>query len=268
MASAVSSAAVNAEGILVKIARDAYEALPTLPSTDDLPAYAEVTSTLSAQLHQATREAAKAVGISVTPESFAEHTESLLSQASSVASSVSASLASAMPEVPNGQDAVDAASSSIHEATRAVMRAVGATPSPESPAEYAQAASAAVSSSLSSLASVASDSLPSVAIPAASDLSSAYHEATRSAASALGAQPTPEKLVDSASSVVSAATRSVESFANQASTALRDAARAAQRAAGGTPTAEGVVGGVQSAASQAASAVSSAAGSVREHLEL
>lgn len=119
MASEISQAAVNAQQMLDRIAGDAYAALPTLPGTTDLPAYADVSSTLSSQLHDATRAAVRAVGGSVSPEGFAEHASSLYEEASSLAAS-----------------AVDEASSQLHTATRTVAKAVGATPTPENAADY------------------------------------------------------------------------------------------------------------------------------------
>lgn len=121
VASEISQAANNAQRMLERIAGDAYAALPTLPGTSDLPAYTDVSSTLSSQLHEATRGAARAAGVSVSPEGVAEHASSLYSEASSIAAS-----------------AVDEASSQLHTATRTIAKAVGATPAPENAAEYVE----------------------------------------------------------------------------------------------------------------------------------
>lgn len=132
VASDISSAAHNAQAMLERIAGDAYAALPTLPGTSDLPAYTDVTSTLSSQLHEATRNAARAVGVPVSPEGLAEHASSLYEEASSLAAS-----------------AVDEASSQLHTATRTIAKAVGATPTPENAAEYVESLASGASEALS-----------------------------------------------------------------------------------------------------------------------
>lgn len=121
MASEISQAANNAQQMLERIAGDAYAAMPTLPSTNDLPAYADVSSSISSQVHEATRAAARAVGGSVSPEGLAEQASSLFEEAGSLAAS-----------------AVDEASSKLHTATRTIAKAVGATPTPENAAEYVE----------------------------------------------------------------------------------------------------------------------------------
>ncbi|OCF41001.1 hypothetical protein I317_05200 [Kwoniella heveanensis CBS 569] len=164
------------------------------------------------QVHDATRSAMKAVGVTPSPETPAEHAASL----------------------------ANAASSAVHDATRSAMRAVGVTPSPETPGEYAESIYDAASSGASSVSSVVSaevasvvlqiqDALGLVPTPTPEQLASsasAYlasiagvgaslgadalssgssilaslqteiHSATRSASKALGATPTPETAGD------------------------------------------------------------------------
>jgi len=175
LASEISSAAANAQSLAQKVAGDAYALLPTLPGTTDLPAMSDVTSTLSSQLHQATRDALKAVGVSVTPESLQEHAESLYSQAAA---------AVAGTDGIAGQGVLSDLSSSIHSATRAAASAAGYTPSPESPAEFA--------ASVYSRASAAAASVGADAQAIAQDASSSVRAQARSAAKAAGYTPTPE----------------------------------------------------------------------------
>jgi hypothetical protein len=134
MADEINSAAGNAQNLLSRIANDAYAAIPTvsLPGTDDLPAYTDVSSSLASQLHQATRGAAKVAGVSVSPEGVAEHAASLYEEASSLAAS-----------------AIDEASSQLHTATRTVAKAVGATPTPENAAEYIESIASDASEAVS-----------------------------------------------------------------------------------------------------------------------
>lgn len=79
---------------------------------------ASLSDEASSLLHSATRAAAVAVGARLTPETPAEHVESLLTAVSDSAASL-----------------VEAASEGLHEATRAASRAVGATPTPETVGE-------------------------------------------------------------------------------------------------------------------------------------
>lgn len=132
VASEISLAANNAQNMLERIAGDAYAALPTLPGTSDLPAYTDVSSTLSSQLHEATRATARSVGMSVSPEGVAEHVSSLYKEASSLAAS-----------------AIDEASSQLHTATRTIAKAAGVTPTPENAAEYVESLASGASEAIS-----------------------------------------------------------------------------------------------------------------------
>lgn len=132
MASEISQAASNAQRMLERIAGDAYAAMPTLPGTADLPAYTDVSSSLSSNMHDATRAAARAVGGSVSPEGIVEHASSLYEEAASLAAS-----------------AVDEASSQLHTASRTIAKAVGATPTPENAAEYVESIASGASEAVS-----------------------------------------------------------------------------------------------------------------------
>ena len=235
LAAEITSAASNAQFLIARIANDAYSALPDIPGTDvAATAYSDISSSVETQIHHATREALKAVGVSVTPDALREHVISAYSQASSAASSISASV------LPSNDGIYNDISASVHSATRAAARAAGFTPAHEGPAEFAESVYDRASSVAASAASVVSEAIPTM--PAASQVqrgaasalgeasasaswavdaaSSGVHQATRTVASALGADLTPEGVTEYAASFVS----SISSIVSGATEVVRQRA--------------------------------------------
>jgi hypothetical protein len=233
-------------------------------------------------------KASRAVVGEPVPEGVAASISSAASVAS--ASAVSAysvvgdTMSSALPDV-------DDLSASVHQATRAMSRAVGATPTPEALSEHAESAYArasravvgetvapGVADSLSSVASVASRSAESIAsqlsasaasvasvvsssLPDADDLASTLHDATRAAARALGATPSPEGVAERAQSAYARASSAVvgEPSASGVSASVASAASVVSASASSLlDTAASAVPSLEDLTSQGASVVSAA----------
>ncbi|KAK0557793.1 hypothetical protein OC844_005485 [Tilletia horrida] len=239
----------------------------------------------SSLLHQATRSAASAAGASVTPESLGDYLKVIQDQAESINDAIRSA----------GADAVDAAGSGIHHATRSIASAVGATPSPESASEYAEYASKKAGDAYASAASFvggAASQLSERAAAAGSDAASLLHQATRSASSAVGATPTPERAGEYVESIVGQAQSAYEGaagyvsdayegaasyvsdaadaaysvVATDASSVLHQATRSAASAAGYKPSPEGIREHFESATSKAAEAAQSVASRLHDEL--
>ncbi|KAE8223071.1 hypothetical protein CF319_g3835 [Tilletia indica] len=213
------------------------------------------------------RSAASAAGVSVTPETPREYVEN-------AAADVSSGFASATEAA---KDAGASASSLLHRATRSAASAVGASVTPETGAEYAEAAKASATSlaqAAQSGAAAGAEAVQSGVVAGAeavqsgaaqvysdaaaggasilSQASSVLHQATRSAASAVGASVTPETAgdyVDVLQGQASNLGEAVRNFAASASSAgadavdaaasnLHQATRSISSAVGATPTPE------------------------------
>jgi hypothetical protein len=191
------------------------------------------------KVHQGTRSAMKAVGVSPTPETPGEHVESIVSVVSASAASVAS-----------------AASQAVHSGTRQAIKAVDGTPSPETPGETVEsvvsAASASAASVFDSVSSVAGD--PGAAVSAQGVLLAS------SIQSALGLAPEPTPLassasaylaylassgsslgsdaIESGSSILSALQSNAASIAGDASASVHSATRQVYKAVGATPSPE------------------------------
>ncbi|WVF67672.1 hypothetical protein IAT40_002431 [Kwoniella sp. CBS 6097] len=160
------------------------------------------------QVHDATRSAMKAVGVTPSPETPGEHAASL----------------------------ADAASSVVHDATRSAMRAVGVTPSPETPGEFAESVYDAASSGVSSVSSVVSEEVASIVLQIQDALGlvpTPTPEPLASSASAYLAS-----IASVGSSVGVDALSSGSSILASLQTELHSATRSASKALGATPTPE------------------------------
>ncbi|KAL9938405.1 hypothetical protein V8E36_003028 [Tilletia maclaganii] len=256
---------------------------------------AKILSQASSAIHQATRSVASAAGATPTPESIADILEGIQGYADEINEAI---LGFAARASSAGSDAVDAAGSGIHQATRSIASAVGATPTPETASEYLEyAANKAgdVYASASSLAGGAASQISERAAAAGSDASSIVHKATRSAASAVGATPTPETPAefleeagnvledwldsmyagardtyegasDYVSGAADAAYSAASSLATDASSAVHTATRSAASAVGIKPTPEGIKEHFESATSKAAEAAQSVVNRIHEEL--
>ena len=204
----------------------------------------DVGSSVSSVAAQASSSIASAVGVS-TPAT-AKASSVVLDAASAVAAAAGAATDSAA-------NVVSSASSVAAQASSSIASAVGVS----TPAT-AKASSVVVdaASAVAAAAGAATDSAADVV----SSASSVVSKASRSAASAVGASPTPESLeeyVDSFTARVDAAVHSASSVASQLSSSAVSAASAAPNA-----VSENVAAGISSASSLASQASRSAASAV------
>ena len=150
--------------------------------------YASVASNVESNVHQATRSAMKAAGMSPSPVNIQERVEDGVSAVSSAASSVYS-------------DASEVVSSGYSAATEAL-------------------------SEVTTIASESVASLKSQASVAAESVSSGVHSATRAAAKAVGATPTPE----TAEEYVEAVKESVQEAARKVGSAMEKATESVKSA--------------------------------------
>lgn len=208
---------------------------------------------VSSGVHDATRSAGSAVGVVPTPESLAEHAESLVSAAQDGAQSV-----------------YEAGSSVVHQATRSAMSAVGATPSPEGVAEHAQSVVNAIVPEAPEQLNSILDGVAQGYASVAGVVGDNVHDATRAAMRGVGVTPAAEGVAESAESIVNkvAATAasaysdvaaSAASIASDAGSAIHDGTRSAMKAVGVSPTPESVGEHVESVASAISSSAASLA---------
>ncbi|KAK4689631.1 hypothetical protein P7C73_g490, partial [Tremellales sp. Uapishka_1] len=223
IADIIVGGAASAYGVIGDAAASAYEAV------------GDKAASASEQLHQATRSAQKAVGVTPVPETPQEYVESIASGALSLATEASSSVSSL----------ASVASEAVHDATRTALKAVSVTPSPEALAEHAE-----------SLASVAS---------------SAVHEATRSAMKAVGVTPSPESPKGYIESIASSGSSLASNAAASASSLAMDSAASAssvasEAAASASSLASLASASASSMASEVAASVVFAAGSIPDDL--
>ena len=269
-ASGISASASSAASVASASAASAYNAI-----SDTIASAVPDSGDLSSSLHEATRAAMRAVGATPSPEGVAEHAQSAYDRASSAvvgtpaASGVSASASSVI-------SVASASASSLANAAGASGSSYANVAS-KSASSLASAASASAVSAADYLGDTAASaySVVSSSIPDLDNLSSSLHDATRAAARAVGATPSPEGAAEhaqsayarassalagspaasgvsasassaasvasaSASSVVSVASSAATSLASSVSSAVHDATRVAQRAVGGEPSPENV----------------------------
>lgn len=224
-------------------------------------------SQASVAASRASRSAASAVGASPTPESVADYIDA-----------VTAGVGAAVDSAASGVAAVSSGASSLaSQVSRSVASAAGATP--ESVADYVEAARDHDVAVGGKAAEAAQGGVSSAGVVYASG-SSLASAASRSAASAVGASPSPETLQDriddardGVNSVVDAVTSSAGVVYASASSLASAASRSAASAVGASPTPETLADYVDDAtdaadkiARKAQGAVSKAAAQL--HVEL
>ncbi|PWN24852.1 hypothetical protein BDZ90DRAFT_98156 [Jaminaea rosea] len=202
----------------------------------------EAASSASSALRHATRSAASLAGAEVTAERVEDYVASAQSVLDKVGKGVGEG-AQSVYEAMGGESLAE----QVHAATRSASSLAGGKPTPESAGEYVEAAGDYLNSAASSGSSVASQVYEAMG---ADNLGDQLHHATRSAASVLGAKPTPEtasEYVEAAGDVLESAGSSASSVASQVYEAagaeslgeqLHHATRSAASLAGAKPTPE------------------------------
>ena len=193
-------------------------------------------------IHQASKSIVSAAGYTPAPEGAAEYAASVVDQAKSSASSIGS-----------------AVSEAVHQATRSIISAGGGTNVPENVEDYASQASlsaySVIAAATQGLGSLVGD-VPASASSAASMVSQAVHDGTRSVISAVGGTPSPESINEHVSSVYNQASASASSAASVIASAVHEGTRSASSIVGAVPTPESIPDHYSSAASQASSLLS------------
>ncbi|KEI36476.1 uncharacterized protein L969DRAFT_97213 [Mixia osmundae IAM 14324] len=260
--SKVADAAPTA--VVAGVVADIYESASSVLVAGTAAASSQVypnqgyVASASSQAHQAYRSVQSAVGLEPSPEGLTEHASSVYNAAASAAAAIIptdvqgsaasvASVASAsLSSVANYGQASAASAASVLSASGASAVSVASV----SAASIASLASA----SASSAASAASAAITSRVIPQqgyVAAVSSQAHEAIRSAQRAAGIEPSPEGIVEHATSAYKAASSAAGSAAGDAQATLVSIASSLSKSLPGVPDVNSAQASVSSVVSVA-----------------